>query len=151
MEFCIVKTPIGNLKIVELNEKLIEIDFTDELEIDTKNEFLLKVKKQLEEYFLGIRKNFDIELNLVGTEFQLKVWRALLKIPYGETVSYKDIAKIIGNEKAVRAVGNANNKNKIPIIIPCHRVIGSKGDLIGYDGGIHIKKFLLNLEKRNEK
>lgn len=144
---CIVKTPIGNLKIVEENERLIEIDYTDELEKSTKNEFLIKVQRQLDEYFFGKRKAFDIEIELNGTEFQQKVWKELLKIPYGETRSYKDIANLIQNEKAVRAVGNASNKNKIPIIIPCHRVIGSNGKLVGYDGGLDIKEKLLKFEQ----
>lgn len=151
MDFCIFKTPIGNLKLVEMGKKLIEIDFTDELEISTENQFLLDVKRQLEEYFLGRRKVFDVVLNLSGTDFQKTVWKELLKIPYGETRSYKEIAIAIGNEKAVRAVGNANNKNRIPIIIPCHRVIGSNGKLVGYDGGLLIKENLLNLEKNNIK
>ena len=102
---------------------------------------------QLEEYFIKKRKTFDLPLKLEGTDFQKQVWKALLTIPYGKTATYKDIAKIIGNEKASRAVGMANNKNKLPIILPCHRVIGANGDLTGYAGGLEIKQKLLNLEK----
>lgn len=90
---------------------------------------------------------FDLPLDARGTEFQKKVWNELLRIPYGETKSYKDIAVAIGNEKACRAIGMANNKNPIPIIIPCHRVIGSNGKLVGYAGGLNVKEKLLNIEK----
>jgi len=103
--------------------------------------------KQLDEYFNKKRKNFELPLSLNGTEFQLKVWGALQKIPYGETCSYGELAKMIGNSKASRAVGMANNKNPIAIIIPCHRVIGADGSLTGYAGGLNIKKILLELEK----
>lgn len=109
-------------------------------------EVLRETYKQLVEYFNGKRKEFDIPLNPSGTDFQQQVWCELLKIPYGETRSYKDIALEIGNENAVRAVGNANNKNPIPIIIPCHRVIGSDNKLVGYAGGLDIKKNLLKIE-----
>ncbi|MCM1265706.1 MAG: methylated-DNA--[protein]-cysteine S-methyltransferase [Candidatus Gastranaerophilales bacterium] len=102
---------------------------------------------QLEEYFAGKRKEFDIPINPSGTSYQQQVWCELLKIPYGETRSYKDIAVAMGNDKSSRAVGNANNKNPIPIIIPCHRVIGSDNKPVGYAGGIDIKNFLLNIEK----
>ena len=103
---------------------------------------------QLDEYFVGKRKKFDIPLNPHGTEFQLSVWKALQAIPYGKTRSYKQIAQAIGNPKACRAVGLANNKNPIWIIIPCHRVIGADGDLTGYGGGLKMKKKLLEIENR---
>lgn len=102
---------------------------------------------QLKEYFKGKRKAFDIKLNPHGTEFQKKVWNALLQIPYGETRSYKEIAEAIGNAKACRAVGMANHNNPVMCIIPCHRVIGSDGSLTGYGCGIDIKEKLLKLEK----
>lgn len=102
--------------------------------------------KQLDEYFNKKRKIFDLPFDLSGTEFQLKVWNELLKIPYGAVCSYIDIAKRIGNKPAVRAVGSANGKNPISIIIPCHRVIGNDGSLVGYGGGIWRKKYLLELE-----
>ena len=102
--------------------------------------------RQLDEYFKGNRKKFDLSLTLSGTDFQMKVWNELKKIPFGKTASYKDIALKSGNVKAVRAVGNANSKNKIAVIIPCHRVIGSDGKLSGYAGGVKRKKWLLEHE-----
>ena len=102
--------------------------------------------KQLQEYFASERKAFDIPLFTVGTEFQKSVWEGLLKIPYGATASYLELSKNIGNEKAVRAVASANGANAIGIIIPCHRIIGSNGDLVGYAGGLPAKKKLLELE-----
>lgn len=106
---------------------------------------------QLKEYFNGERKNFEIPISLKGTKFQIDVWKTLLKIPYGETRSYLQVAQLIGNAKAVRAVGQANKANKIPIIIPCHRVIGNNGKLTGYAGDkINIKYKLLLLEKSNK-
>ncbi len=108
---------------------------------------LLKTIKQLEEYFFGKRKSFDLSLDFVGTSFQKQVWRELSKIPFGKTVSYKDIAKRINNPRAVRAVGTANGKNPLCIIIPCHRVIASDGSIAGYAGGVSIKEKLLDLER----
>lgn len=112
------------------------------------NDIIRLTVEQLNEYFLGKRKIFNLPINIQGTEFQKTVWKELNKIPYGETRTYKEIAQFIGKENAQRAVGNANNKNPIAIIIPCHRVIGSNGTLTGYAGGINKKKFLLNLEKK---
>ncbi len=137
----------GKLWIEAENNSLVRISF-NELKGEIKEtEFIKLVKKQLDEYFQGRRKIFDIPLNPKGTEFQMRVWKALLKIPYGKTVTYKKLAGIIGSEKAYRAVGMANNKNPVPIIIPCHRVIGSDGSLTGYAGGLEIKRKLLLLEK----
>lgn len=107
---------------------------------------LEEIRIQLEEYFSQKRKVFDMELDMIGTPFQKMVWNALLHIPYGEIRSYKEIAQIIGAPKAIRAIGGANNKNHIPIIVPCHRVIGSNGALVGYSCGVHIKQQLLELE-----
>ncbi len=104
------------------------------------------VKKQLGDYFQGDLKTFDLGLSIKGTDFQKKVWHALTQIPYGETISYGELAKRIGNPKASRAVGLANGKNPIPIIIPCHRVIGKNGKLTGFGGGIPVKQHLLELE-----
>jgi len=100
----------------------------------------------LAEYFDGKRRRFDLPVDLYGTPFQLRVWRELKKIPYGEVRSYKELARAIGSPKAVRAVGGANNKNPVPILVPCHRVIGSNGSLVGYGGGLSIKEYLLKLE-----
>ena len=115
------------------------------------NPIIKETINQLDEYFLGIRKTFELPLNPIGTEFQKKVWYELMKIPYGEIRSYKDIAINIGNSNASRAIGNANNKNPIAIIIPCHRVIGSNGLLIGYGGGLDKKQLLLSHEKMHKK
>ncbi len=105
------------------------------------------LKKQLDEYFNKKRESFEIPLQMVGSPFQIKVWQELLKIPYGQTISYKEQAFRIGNEKAYRAVANANGQNMIDILIPCHRVISSNKSLGGYNGGIEIKKYLLELEQ----
>ena len=113
---------------------------------------LLKKKQsyqELLEYFAGKRKTFDIPLKQNGTDFQMRVWEALRQIPYGKTVTYKDIAKKVGNEKASRAVGMANHNNPICIIVPCHRVIGKNGDLTGYAEGLNVKEKLLKLEANN--
>lgn len=150
---------LGKIGIVEENGKIVKIviinkndennkNVDDFIEKDTK--LLVKAKNELEEYFDGKRKEFDLPLKQEGTEFQKKVWNALSKIPYGETRTYKEIAKMIGNEKASRAVGMANNKNNIPIIIPCHRVIGSNGKLVGYALGLDMKQYLLDLEIKNK-
>lgn len=147
-------SPIGNLKIFERDGKIIEIAFEkDEIlnnEAIKKESKIIKIcKRELEEYFLGVRKKFSLEMiKLEGTEFQLKVWNELLNIPYGERVSYKYIAEKIASPKGYRAVGNANNKNPIPIIVPCHRVVGSDKKLVGYAGGLDIKEFLLKLEEK---
>ena len=152
-----IDTKLGKIGIVEEDYKISKIIigkkdnkkcYSNYEEKDTM--LLLKAKKELEEYFSGKRKIFDLPLKQEGTEFQKRVWEALKKIPYGTTVTYKEIAKMIGNEKASRAVGMANNKNNIPIIIPCHRVIGSNGNLIGYALGLDMKKYLLDLESENK-
>jgi methylated-DNA-[protein]-cysteine S-methyltransferase len=143
------KSLFGLLEIVTENDALIGINFIQKLPAKhtDKSGFALEVEKQLEQYFLGKLKKFDLKLKLIGTDFQKNVWNELINIGYGETVTYKDIAIKIGNEKGCRAVGNANNKNKIPIIIPCHRVIGSNNKLVGYAGGLDKKEWLINLEK----
>lgn len=127
---------------IKTKENKINLD-----EFEKNDEFFKSIKKQLIEYFNKERKTFDIKLNLKGSEFQKKVWNELLNIPYGTVCTYKDIAIKIGNEKASRAVGMANNKNNIPIIIPCHRVIGPNKKLVGYAYGLDMKEKLINLEK----
>ena len=114
--------------------------------VEEDSEVLSTTRKQLDEYFLGKRSEFDIPLLMLGTAFQKSVWNGLLEIPYGKTVSYLELSKNIGNEKAVRAIANANGANAIGIIVPCHRVIGSDGSLTGYAGGLPLKKKLLELE-----
>ena len=115
-------------------------------DLECKDDFFNKAKEQILDFLEGKRRDFDLKLNLVGTDFQKKVWKALLEIPYGETRTYKDIATVIGNSNASRAVGMANNKNPLPLIIPCHRVVGSKGQLTGYAFGLEIKDRLLAIE-----
>lgn len=113
------------------------------------NPYLNVLEKQLVEYFKGERREFDIPLDLIGTEFQKKVWLSLPRVPYGHTISYGEQAKMIGRPTAVRAVANANGKNRVSIILPCHRVIGSDGSLTGYGSGLWRKEKLLELEKKN--
>ena len=146
----VMDSPIGKLTLIEENKELICLDFGETIIKDIPREetaFLKEVKNQLAEYFEGRRQSFDVKLNPKGTEFQKKVWNALLQIPFGETRSYKEIATAVGNPLGSRAIGNANNKNKIAIIIPCHRVIGANGKLVGYEGGLDIKEKLLTMEK----
>lgn len=148
---------LGILGIGATEDKITDLFFEYEIEnIKKSSNYIIKettlIKKaasQLFEYLNEKRRDFNLPLLKEGTDFQISVWNELLKIPYGETRSYKDIAIAINNEKAVRAVGMANNRNKIPIFIPCHRVIGSNKKLVGYGGGLEIKEFLLNLEKKN--
>ena len=152
MNYKIYETIIGKILIEEDENKISRIEIV-KYEYDKKQqketEIIKKTHEELEEYFKGYRKAFDIPLKIEGTEFQRKVWNALLEIPYGETRTYLDIAKQIGNPKACRAVGMANHNNKIMILIPCHRVIGSNKKLVGYAGGIDVKEKLLEIEKKN--
>jgi AraC family transcriptional regulator of adaptative response/methylated-DNA-[protein]-cysteine methyltransferase len=117
--------------------------------VESKNPYFDTLRQQLKEYFKGERKEFDIPLDLVGTDFQKKVWKSLMQIPYGSTISYGEQAKRNGKPKAVRAVANANAKNKISIILPCHRVIGADGKLTGYGGGLWRKEKLLEFEQQH--
>ena len=139
-------TKFGKIYISADEKNILEISFNKPNYRTQETPLIKRAFSELEEYFNGQRKTFELPLKLEGTEFQKKVWQELIKIPYGKTISYKELAKAVGNEKACRAVGMANNKNKIMIVIPCHRVIGSNGDLTGYAGGLNIKKQLLDLE-----
>lgn len=144
-------SPIGMLEIKEVDGAIVAIDFIDKdlLEKETLSDEIEKCKNELKEYFNGDRRDFTVKIDfLKGTDFQRSVWKSLRNIEYGKTVSYKDIAENIGNSKAVRAVGGANNKNPIMIIVPCHRVIGKNGKLTGYAGGLEAKEYLINLEKK---
>lgn len=153
-------TPVGTLAIMANNGALVLCDWTHSphfkvhenkirhFTIDT--EYTHDAVTQLKEYFDGKRKLFDIEINPVGTEFQLKIWKELCKIEYGSTVTYTDIAAEIGNRSAVRCVANAIAQNPVNIIIPCHRVIGANGSLTGYAGGLDAKKWLLQLEQKKK-
>lgn len=146
----ILKTKIGKLYISFSERGLSVLSFKVPSKIlrdDIDEPFAQEVLKELEEYFSGSRENFDLKLDLSGTDFQMKVWKQLKKIKYGKTSSYGDISNKIGLNKGARAVGGANNKNPIPIIIPCHRVIQSDGQIGGYAGGVALKEKLLALEK----
>lgn len=124
----------------DLERRVSDMEFEEN---DSKNEKLIR---QLKEYFSGTRKDFDLPLHQIGTEFHKLVWRQLCQVPYGQTASYKEIAERIGRPKAMRAVGQANHRNPIPIIIPCHRIIGANGHLVGFGGGLDKKRFLLTHE-----
>ena len=147
-------TDIGRLGIVEkdgnITNLFFEVDSYSEEYIIKETDVLKQANNQLKEYLSGHRKQFSLPLAPSGTEFRKNVWTCLCAISYGETKSYKEIAETIGNPKACRAVGSANNKNPIPIFIPCHRVIGSNGKLVGYRGGLKVKAHLLELEKAFE-
>ncbi len=137
-----------SLYLVATETHLINIQFTQpQKALLQTTELLSMATIQLDEYFQGKRTTFSLPFKLTGTPFQLAVWKELQNIPYGKTTSYKEIAQKINKPKAYRAVGMANNKNPLPIIIPCHRVIGSNGKLIGYAGGLKLKNYLLELEK----
>lgn len=141
-------SPLGTLKIISQDDAIIQIMFVDENKsvIASSNKLLQECVTQLDEYFNKNRKSFDIAFKLNGTVFQQQVWNEVAKIPYGETTSYLDIARKIGNVMAVRAVGKANGANPLPIIIPCHRIVGISGKLVGYAGGLWRKKWLLKHE-----
>ena len=153
MYYCYLKTPIGDLLLAGEDEALSLVAFPEgSMRRDPEPDWIYNEKQfadarqQLTEYFAGERKEFNLPLSLAGTEFQLRVLEELRHIPYGETTSYGDIAARIGKPKAMRAVGAANGRNPIPIIVPCHRVIGSSGDLTGFGGGLDAKQALLRLE-----
>ena len=159
------KTKIGELLLGCFDGKLCMLDYRyrkmrktvdDRIKkglnanfVEHDDEIIKKTREQLNEYLNGDRKEFDIPLLMVGTDFQKSVWDALMKVPFGTTSTYLQIAKNINNEKAVRAVANANGANSISIIVPCHRIIGSDGELVGYGGGLPVKKRLLKLEQNN--
>jgi len=146
----VVATPFGYLSIFADAGAVKAIDFADSHARVKENIISRLAAQQLSEYIAGDRETFDVALDPEGSDFQKKVWKALLHIPFGETASYLDIALAIGNRKACRAVGAANGKNPIPIIIPCHRIIGSNGKLTGYAGGLPRKTYLLALESKDD-
>jgi O-6-methylguanine DNA methyltransferase len=152
-DFAIYETKLGYLKISYTQKAItgIERSFKPILTFGKNCDLSDKAISEINEYINGERKNFSIPFILEGTEFQKKVWNQLIKIPYGTTKTYKQIAELIGNPKACRAVGNANNKNPIAIVVPCHRVIGTNGKLIGYAGGLDMKEKLLEIEKEYSK
>ncbi|MBA4549692.1 methylated-DNA--[protein]-cysteine S-methyltransferase [Thermoactinomyces intermedius] len=158
-----MESPVGLITLLANQRGLIYLDFCKQNDpvlgaeiwlnhwfrhytLEKNEQALLPYMDEIDEYFQGTRKTFEIPFDLYGTPFQKRVWRQLSTIPYGEVRTYKEIASAIGSPKAVRAVGGANNKNPLSIVIPCHRVIGSNGSLVGYGGGLHIKEYLLTLE-----
>ncbi len=148
----IYNSPIGNIQLKGTETHITDISFVKESPNHTEEninwELGNNTSQQLNEYFARKRKQFDLDLQSHGTPFQQVVWKALQEIPFGETRTYGEIAASIGNPKAARAVGLANNKNPIPILIPCHRVIGANGQLTGYAGGLKRKEYLLTLESQ---
>ncbi|MDZ3992226.1 methylated-DNA--[protein]-cysteine S-methyltransferase [Pseudomonas sp. Teo4] len=155
--FTLMASPVGTLTLVARGQQLAAVLWEEErenrvrlgeLHRDDAHPVLLETARQLGEYFAGARQHFELALDFAGTEFQRQVWAALLTIPFGETRSYSEIARQIGNPSAVRAVGAANGRNPISIIAPCHRVIGASGSLTGFAGGLQAKQYLLALEGR---
>ncbi|MBV1757311.1 MAG: methylated-DNA--[protein]-cysteine S-methyltransferase [Dethiosulfatibacter sp.] len=148
---CYIETPLGLIRIEASDRGLTEISFKKEIEGKQKtNKHIDAAAEQLKEFFMGERQEFQLTYDIKGTDFRMKVWNELQKIPYGSTISYKELAVRVGNPKAVRAVGGANNKNPLGIVIPCHRVIGADGSLVGYAEGTDKKKWLLDLEKKHK-
>lgn len=152
-----IESPVGKLKLVASDDGLVAVLWENDNPRRVRlNEFLqkehhpilAKAERQLNEYFAGTRNNFSVPLDVRGTRFQKDVWKALRTIPFGETRSYGQIAKQLGNSRATRAVGGANGRNPLSIIVPCHRVIGSAGQLTGFAGGLNAKNYLLKLEQR---
>ena len=151
MNYQFLETPIGSLRLVSDGTHLLAIEFEGQYSKDIQGSersdpVLASCSRQLSEYFAGTRQSFELPLGAHGSPFQQSVWAALLDIPYGEVRSYRDIARSINNEAAVRAVGAANGRNPLPIVVPCHRVIGSDGSLTGFAGGLDTKTRLLQLE-----
>lgn len=160
-----IVTPIGVLNAMATDKAIYVVDFLDNLswridqaivlkhldatDVNEENDLLRQLEQQLKEYFAKERKDFTLPIDFVGTPFQEKVWKVLQTIPYGKTISYKEQAIAVGNPKGVRAVANANGKNRLSVIVPCHRVIANDGSLAGYTGGITRKRFLLDLECNN--
>jgi methylated-DNA-[protein]-cysteine S-methyltransferase len=150
-----MKSPVGKLKLVASSRALVAVLWEkerpnrvklDEMNLDPRHPILIETERQLSEYFSGKRTQFDLPLQPEGTEFQKKVWRALREIPFGKTRSYLELARTVGSPKASRAVGAANGKNPLSIVVPCHRVVGADGTLTGFAGGLKTKAALLALE-----
>ena len=151
MNIAFYNSPIGKIQIEYSGVVISSLIFIEEKSQEKNIPDPIKpLFLQLDEYFAGGRKKFDLNLDLTGTDFQKKVWDCLLEIPFGQTISYMDLAKKLGDPKTIRAVGNANGKNPVSIIVPCHRVVGSDGSLTGYAGGLWRKEWLLNHEKKHK-
>ena len=155
LAYRLMKSPVGELKLIASDKGLVAVLWENdpphrvkvgEMVEDGRHPVLVEAERQLREYFTEQRKEFSVPLDMRGTPFQRDVWRALLEIPFGETRSYLDLAKRLGNRNATRAVGAANGRNPLSIVVPCHRVIGSSGKLTGFAGGLEVKARLLGLE-----
>ncbi len=149
MKYTTIESPIGELLLAGDERGLAHLEmspFSIQNEWQRDDQAFVDIRRQLDEYFAGERRRFDLELALRGSAFEQAVWRELLEIPYGETTSYGTIARRIGHPDAPRAVGLANGRNPVALIVPCHRVIGADGSLTGYGGGLERKRFLLDLE-----
>ena len=152
--FQVLTTDIGPLTLMADKDALLEVRFGDEGSAPPRvggaepdgNPLLMEAARQIGEYLRGERRDFDVPIRLEGTDFQLLVWNALRTIPYGETRTYAEVAAQIGRPRAVRAVGGANHRNPLPLLVPCHRVVGTNGKLVGFGGGLEIKRRLLELE-----
>lgn len=145
----IYQSPIGNIEIKGSSKGISSLVFTDSANENKEiSPLIIPIIQQLDEYFKGTREEFTIDLDVSGTDFQKEVWKLLLEIPFGQTTSYLEIARRMGNPKTIRAVGNANGRNPVSIIIPCHRVIGTNKELTGYAGGLWRKKWLLEHEQK---
>jgi methylated-DNA-[protein]-cysteine S-methyltransferase len=156
LAFKIIESPVGELKLVASDHGLVAVLWENdcptrvrlnEMAENDQHPVLVETERQLDEYFAGKRKEFSVALDMSGTGFQKDVWEALLAIPFGETRSYGQLAKQLGNPRATRAVGAANGRNPVSIIVPCHRVIGSSGKLTGFAGGLDVKAHLLSMEQ----
>lgn len=155
MFYTIVPSPVGKLRLVGSDRGLVAVSWESkrssvprlETMEDPHHPVLVEAARQLDQYFAGQRKEFELKLEFRGTDFQKRVWYELLKIPFGETRTYGEIARRLGNVNAMRAVGAANGRNPIQIIAPCHRVIGASGDLVGFGGGLEVKEYLINFER----
>ncbi len=150
-----MRSPVGHLKLVASDHGLVAVLWPNDdpkrvrlpkVRENKKHPVLLKAECELDEYFAGQRTHFTVPLDLIGTQFQKRIWTALLKIPFGKTRSYRELAATLGNENAARAVGAANGKNPISIIVPCHRLVGADGALTGFAGGLKAKAYLLRFE-----
>ncbi len=157
LTYKLMRSPVGELKLIASDKGLVAVLWENdpprrvkvgEMVEDRRHPVLAETERQLGEYFAGKRQDFSVRLDMRGTTFQRDVWRALQEIPFGETRSYLDLAKRLGNPKATRAVGAANGRNPLSIVVPCHRVIGSSGKLTGFAGGLEVKARLLGLEGR---
>lgn len=160
LAYKMMDTPVARLKLVAGDQGLVAVLWQneglnrvrlEEATADPSHPTLVETERQLKEYFAGARQTFSLPLDMRGTLFQMSVWHALLAIPFGETRSYGQLAKQLGNTNAMRAVGAANGRNPISIVVPCHRVIGASGDLTGFGGGLEVKAQLLHLEQRGSR